>query len=752
MNLLITVQGLVQGVGFRPFTVRLANELNITGIVQNAGGDVRILAAGSDASLQLFLYKLSKNAPASAQITRIRTEYTPGDMPFPDFRILKSSEKRIDTPIMSPDLPLCDACRRELFDEENRRYQYPFISCVDCGPRYSILTGVPYDRETTSMDEFAMCDACAAEYKGVDRRMHAQTISCPDCGPQPIFISHEDIKEKQQAIDACISSIQSGEVVAMKGIGGYHLVCLPSRSDTVMHLRQIKARDQKPLAVMFPDLSSISHVCNVSQIEEQLLTSSARPIVLLPKERDVFVPEVCASSRFVGAFLPYSGLHELILSRTGPLVVTSANRSEEPILFRDEEALSFAKEHAIPILYHTREIVTPMDDSVVREISDREQMVRRGRGYVPLPIQTDREVRVPILSLGGDLKNSFNLSAKNLHFLSQYAGDLQNKSIYTSFSENISHMRAIFSVDPIAYVCDCHPGYFSSEMAKELATREGKPLLRIQHHHAHIASVMAEHGVCSCIGVAFDGVGYGDDGAVWGGEFLLCQGEAYLRKGHLSYVSLVGGDAASKMADRTADCYLHAAGAVEKMRHRDKEMLCRALETHTQTSLYSSMGRLFDAVASVLCLCSENTYEGECAISLENAAAKAREAHLPPEEFSFLIQRDGEMLLPCAEKMVLAISDRAVSGGNIYAIADGFHVAVTKMIVSICKEISEKTGEKNIALSGGVFANTLLVSDCIMELEKEHFAVYLNEQVPPGDGGICLGQAYVAGYLLEQEQ
>lgn len=752
MNLLITVQGLVQGVGFRPYTVRLANELNITGIVQNFGGDVRILAAGSDASLQLFLYKLSKNAPAAAQITRVRTEFAPGEMPFPDFRILKSSDKTLDTPILSPDLPLCEACREELFDKDNRRYGYAFISCVDCGPRYSILTRIPYDRETTSMDPFTMCEACAAEYKGADRRMHAQTISCPDCGPQPILLMHGERKEKQEAIDTCISLLLAGEVVVMKGIGGYHLVCLPSRSDSVNHLRQIKARDKKPLAVMFPDVLSISENCEVSPAEEQLLTSNARPIVLLSKKTDVFVPEVCADSRFIGAFLPYTGLHELVLSRTGPLVVTSANASDEPILFQEEEALSFAEKHNIPILYHTRVIVTPMDDSVVRVIAGREQMVRRGRGFVPLPIQTDKEMPVPIMSLGGDLKNSFCLSVGNLHYLSQYAGDLSKNAIYEHFSENISHMRSIFSIHPMAYACDDHPGYFSSEMAERLAKEEEKPVLRIQHHHAHIASVMAEHGLFSCVGVAFDGTGYGEDGEIWGGEFLLCRGETSLRKGHLSYVRLVGGDAASKRADMTADCYLYAAGAAQRMRHPEKELLCRALETHTQTSRYSSMGRLFDAVASILHLCHENTFEGECAICLENAAAKAREAHLPPEEFSFSILRDGDMLLPNAEKMILDISDRAESGGNVFAIADGFHVAVTKMIACICKEISEATGERQIALSGGVFANTLLVSDCIMELEKEHFAVYVNEQVPTGDGGICLGQAYVAGNLLEQER
>lgn len=761
MILLIKVLGLVQGVGYRPFVARLAEKLGISGSVRNSGGIVYILAAGSRDALESFTGSLSSECPPGADVAQVLTVPAPEGTEIPSgFQIIRSSEDAEHTPVLPPDLPMCGKCRSELYDPQNRRSGYPFISCVDCGPRYSIIRDIPYDRETITMDVFPMCPACEKEYAGEDsdRRRHAQTISCHDCGPRLILKTGGRVFEKAEALSRGIDILKTGGILAVKGIGGYQLACLPGPDDTVRALRMFKGRDRKPFAVMFPDLSSIREMCLVSKEEEALLLSSARPIVLLNRLSCPFSAEVNGVSRFQGAFLPYTGLHQLLTDACGPLIMTSANLSDEPILYRDADILAVDSPYLSGVLYHTREILTPLDDSVARVAAGRRQLIRRSRGYVPLPVPVSGPSPVTVLAFGGDLKSSFCLYKDNRAYLSQYFGDMDNYAVRRNYIENVSRMKRLFRMEPDILACDLHPRYLTSDLASKWAApqaddqawdRAELQVVRIQHHHAHSASVMAEHGLDSCIGVAFDGTGYGTDGAVWGGEFLLCKGGSYTREAHLSYVRLCGGDAAARKADLAAFCYLDAAG--DAMPHADADVLRAALRDERLTHRTSSAGRLFDAVSAVLGLCTENTYEGECAVMLENAAEQAERDNIPPYSLHFPLEhgKDGSTADPV--RVVSEVYRAVRAGADRNALALGFHMAIVEMIVTLCRHIREKCGENRVALSGGVFANMILTETCTSELQKEGFTVYMNESVPANDGGISLGQAWICGQLKKTE-
>jgi len=738
----ISVFGVVQGVGFRPFVARLADELGVCGIVMNNGGIVEITADASKQTMDQFIHRLKSRQPAGANVTRILT-VPASHRTFSGFQIVESALTSQETPLIPPDLPICADCLRELSSPADRRYLYPFISCVACGPRYSILNSLPYDRCNLTMEEFPMCDACTQEYTGDDRRRHAQTISCHDCGPQLIFKMGETVYHREEALKKSIELLSSGAILALKGIGGYQFACLPGDQAAVERLRLLKHRDKKPFAVMFPSINSIRDVCSVNLAEEKLLASAARPIVLLNKKLDSFCTSLSGGSRFLGTFLSCTGLHQLLLDACGPLVMTSGNFSDEPIIISDDEMLHFQSEYLDGILYHQRQIVTPLDDSVTRVIFDSPQLIRRSRGYVPTPISLENCAGKSILAMGGDLKACFCLLKDGRAYLSQYFGDMEQYEVSKVYRENVSRMERLFRIEPSVIVCDLHPNYLTSR----LAAQADKPMISIQHHHAHIASVMAEHNLKSCIGVAFDGIGYGTDGCVWGGEFLLCNGSKFERSAHLNYVTLCGGDRASKDADLTALCYLQAAG-VEVQNDRSP-VVRAALVNNINTFQSASMGRLFDAVSAILNIRMFNSYEGECAIALENAAAAAPISQTAPYPLELeLGMMDSELVLNQV-KLIQDIDLAAKSGVSAGSLALGFHLAVARAVLTVCKQIRAQSGENKTAMSGGVFSNLLLTQECVKLLKEADFEVFLNHDVPCNDSGICLGQAWLCAQQEE---
>lgn len=757
MNLHVTVLGVVQGVGYRPFVARLAEELGITGTVRNSGGNVHILAQGGQTQLDLFVRTLSERRPPDARVIQILTEPAAGEEEYSDFQIINSTGTIEYTPLLPTDLPVCRTCREELCDPQNRRFGYSFISCVDCGPRFSIMETIPYDRGTITMNAFPMCPACSKEYTGDDRRRHAQTISCRECGPQLILAIPGLTLHKDTALSRSIEILGGGGVLAIKGIGGYQLACRPDIPAAVDSLRKLKNRDRKPFAVMFPNLNRIKDTCIVSLEEERLLLSTARPIVLLSTERpkllhsssrkDTFCPEVNAGSRFLGAFLPYTALHHQLTDACGPLIMTSANKSNEPILFRDEDILPETSPYLSGVLYNTRRIVTPLDDSVARVIAGKSQVIRRSRGYVPSPVILSENTPHTILAMGGDLKSSFCLYQNDRAYLSQYFGDMESYQVQKNYQESILRMQKLFHLEPDMLACDLHPLYRTSAMTEEWNGHKDIRRVLVQHHHAHAASVLAEHGIDSCIGVTFDGTGYGTDGAIWGGEFLLLSGPFFTREAHLSYVTLCGADEAARQADLTANCYLSAAG--EELRHKDAAVIRAALLDKSLTQQTSSMGRLFDAVSSVLGICHLNSYEGECAVMLENAAAEAIKDGISPYPLHFPVTHGMDESTADQIALLDEIYKAVKNGCDTKALALGFHMAIVEMVVTLCIHIREKSGETRVALSGGVFANLILTEKCVAELEKNDFAVYINQSVPTNDGGICLGQAWICGQMLK---
>ena len=811
------VLGVVQGVGFRPFVAETARELSIRGSVCNSGGVVRIEAFGTGEAMEEMIRRLRFCAPTSARVERVVVEEgKEAGYPEPaDFRIVESEkENKADIPLIPPDLPICEDCLAEMRDPSNRRFRYPFISCTACGPRYSILEALPYDREHISMRDYAMCAECRREYRQPGgRRRHAQTISCPDCGPQLILSGPEEFASEvtsegnvpsglqpdtEAALEKAAGILKAGGLLAVKGIGGYQFACRPDLEETVRRLRLLKGREKKPFAVMFPSLESIRAFCRVSRQEEALLVSPARPIVLLERKGvDAFCPSLCSESRYLGAFLPYTGLHQLLTEEVGPLVMTSANVTDDPIFTQEKELAQLWQrfpDFLSGAAWNTRRIVTPLDDSLMRVTAGHVQMLRRSRGFVPSPVylaerrhpasqertdsasQRNTDPAFPVLAFGGDLKAVFCLAAGNRAYLSQYFGDMENFRVYQIWKKELSRMEKLFGLRPGALVCDLHPGYVTAQMAEKTAKESGLFLLRVQHHHAHAASVMAEHGLERCIGVVFDGTGYGTDGHVWGGEFLLCEGAFCERVGHLEEIGLAGGDAAALDAALDAACHLADLSGPENKKEPEwlqysllavpdevrsrLDFVKKVLEAGIHVQKSSSMGRLFDAVSALLGIRFSNSYEGECAIALENAAwmAKRRTAGkqeirplpFPVQEEDGMLTADRKTLLKALLREYARLTQNGMHREQAaQALALAFHDAAADMTLAMCRKLREKTGISQTALSGGVFANVLLQERCRTLLEKDGFQVYVNEQVPGNDGGICLGQAWIAARSLK---
>ncbi|MBI1258267.1 MAG: carbamoyltransferase HypF [Chloroflexi bacterium] len=759
----IQVQGIVQGVGFRPFVYRLAVDLGLTGFVRNDGSGVTIEIEGRDAALDHFLTALSAQAPPLAQIDSYMTSVIDcsGESAF---RIVESQTDAARNTLISPDVGLCDDCLTELLNPLDRRYRYPFINCTNCGPRFTIVRDTPYDRDKTTMQAFRLCPACEAEYQNPrDRRFHAEPNACPQCGPHLSLLAGDSAGEPgsippEQCISETVRLLADGAIVAIKGIGGYHLCCDALNASAVTRLRQRKQREAKPFALMVPDVETAQALCFVSEAEARLLTSRRRPIVLLRQRADnPLAPDTAPRYNTLGVMLPYTPLHVLLLSdfaaqfepsRPVALVMTSANISDEPIVYRDDEAQTCLAPIADHILTHSRPIQTRCDDSVVRLVGEREQFFRRSRGYVPEPIHLNNAFPAPLLAVGGQLKNTFCVGKAQHAFVSQHIGDLENLETLRAFGDEIEHFQLLFDIQPEIVAYDLHPDYLSSKYA---LTLDMARKIGVQHHHAHIASVMAEHGLeRRLIGIAADGSGYGTDGTVWGGEILLADLRQFERVAHLALVPLPGGEQAVRQPWRMAAVYLRQAYGddflkleipfVQQLDRKRWHILAQMIERRINSPLTSSMGRLFDAVAALLMLRNDAVYEGQAAVELEMLAQPSDDAY----PFALNTGSGGSSMQFDLRPTIRALVEELQRGESAALMAGRFHRTIAEVFVAVCERVRRQSGLSEVALSGGVFQNRLLLEQTLALLHKANFQTYINEQVPPNDGGLSLGQAAVA--------
>jgi len=743
----ISVSGIVQGVGFRPFVYRLARRLKLSGWVCNTSEGALVEVEGNESDLELFSQSLRKECPEIANIRDIEIEQL-APVGYSGFRIEHSSQTAETQIVVPADVATCEACLAEIFDKSNRRYKYAFTNCTNCGPRFSIIRQVPYDRQNTTMQFFEMCSDCKAEYENPsDRRFHAQPNACRKCGPH--LTLDGQIMGDIEVIKTAAQLLRQGEILAIKGLGGYHLACDARNTEAVKRLRRRKGRAQKPFALMCADLPIVHRICQVDRISEKVLLSSERPIVLMPSrsQKDVS-PEVAPGINTLGVMLPYTPLHHLLMAESPPiLVMTSGNLSEEPIAYDDEEALCRLGHIADSFLAHDRPIHVACDDSVVRVYQGIPMVLRRARGYVPQPLEL--RVDTPnVLACGGDLKNTFCLTKGRLALVSHHLGDLDNVSTLERYRDVVDHFCRFLDVQPVIIAHDLHPDYRSSWFARSF---DGLKQIGVQHHHAHVVSCMAENGVNSrVIGVAFDGTGYGLDGCIWGGEFMTADFSGFKRVAHLSYVPIPGGEASIHRPGRMALAYLWQAfgseGAnmaleiMDSLSEEEADITRIQIERGINCPPTSSMGRLFDAVAALLNLCSDVTYEGQAAMLLESIAEGPVDMVYP---YSVEVSQLGSLQID-VRPTIRAIVRDLKQGHEFGRISSCFHSTVADMIVCVCQRIRGETGLNRVALSGGVFQNALLLAMAVDRLGKNGFEVLRHMKFPCNDGGISLGQALVA--------
>ncbi len=754
----INVRGVVQGVGFRPFIYQLAASHNLRGWVCNTSEDVRIEVEGEAKDIERFLQGLREQAPPLAHIQDITV--TPGQPAgYKKFEIRPSIAEEGKYQLISPDIATCPDCLREIFDPADRRYRYPFTNCTSCGPRFTIIADVPYDRPNTTMRIFRMCPQCQKEYDNpLDRRFHAQPNACPVCGPQLELLDAKGhpVPCTDKIIETA-SLLKRGKIVAIKGLGGFLLACDATSETAVNRLRRRKNRPAKPLAVMVASLDEVKAHCYVNSTEAKLLTSPGSPIVLMKwKNNSMIGKSVAPGLNHLGVMLPYTPLHHLLMRETGrPLVMTSGNLSEEPIARDNDEALRRLAGIADYFLVHNRDIYARYDDSVMIVARGAPQFVRRARGFAPHPIQLIYKSK-QILGCGAEEKNTFCLTRDDHAFVSQHIGDMENLETLEHFTNTIGLYTKLFRIKPEIIACDLHPEYLPTKYAQKLAAESNIKLIQIQHHHAHIVSCLADNGLAGpVIGVALDGTGYGTDGQIWGGEFLVADYKNFKRVAHLEYLPLPGGALAIKKPYRTAAGYLMALGIdLDKelplagyLKPAELDVIKNQVEKGLNAPLTSSMGRLFDAVSALIGVRGIIQYEAQAAIELEVLAHRAdTEASLYP--FSVIAQ-DGVNIIKIHDLFTAIISDlhRNISQA---VIAARFHNTIAQMILEICNQISKKTGIKEVSLSGGVFQNRLLSGKTLALLESAGFKVYTHHQVPCNDGGISLGQVIVANSIMEK--
>lgn len=749
----VIVQGVVQGVGFRPFVYRLAHELDLGGWVVNSPQGVVIEVEALPARLDTFITRLQNELPPHAAIHKLHWHTSPplGERAF---EIRSSSPEGAKTTLVLPDLATCPDCLAELFDPTNRRYRYPFINCTHCGPRFSIIQGLPYDRPNTTMRGFMLCDECRAEYENpLDRRFHAQPNACPECGPQLALWNSDGaiLSVHDEALRAAADALRQGQIVALKGLGGFHLLVDACSAAAVARLRARKHREDKPLAVMCPSLDYIQTVCDVSELEKNLLTSAQAPIVLLRRTGGEIVDNVAPGNPYLGVMLPYTPLHHLLMRELGfPIVATSGNLSGEPICTDEHEALERLAGIADVFLVHNRPIARHVDDSIVRAVAGRELMLRRARGYAPLPVQLPQAVPT-LIAAGAHLKNTAAVAAGEQAFISQHIGDMETAQAFDAYRRVIADFQQLYDLHPSAVVCDQHPDYRSTHYAEDC----GLPVIRVQHHYAHVLACMAENQLEGpVLGVSWDGTGYGPDGTVWGGEFLRVSDHNFDRVAHLGTFRLPGGDQAVKEPRRSALGLLYTIFGddlppdllpVQSFSTAELALLKAALRLGLNAPLTSSAGRLFDAIAALVGLCQRSSFEGQAAMALEFAQDGLKTDKCYP----FAVTDITGELVTCRRILdlkptVLAIIDDLHAGVPIRNISAGFHRTLTEMIVHIARSV----GEKRVILTGGCFQNKTLLESTIDRLYAEGFQPYWHRTIPPNDGGIVLGQIMAA--LREQ--
>ena len=768
----VHVRGTVQGVGFRPHVYRIARENDLGGWVINNTEGVVLEVEGQPAAIAAFVRDLQAKAPPLAVIESVEVAAVPpiGER---DFRIGPSEAREGEFVPISPDVATCPDCQRELFDPSDRRHGYPFINCTNCGPRFTIVQDVPYDRPRTTMRVFPMCPDCEREYHDpTDRRFHAQPDACARCGPSltlvdragqplPLAPSPDGLDPSTPVVQRAAEALAAGLVLAIRGVGGFHLACDATNAEAVRTLRERKRRVDKPFAVMAADLAAARAFCEVSDAEAGLLDSAPRPIVLLrrrgsPEARRI-AEAVAPRNRNLGVMLPYAPLQYLLLDAVAKilpapvaLVMTSGNLSEEPIATGNQEALDRLADLADLFLLHNREIHVRCDDSVARVFRGRPTLLRRSRGYVPAPVKLKRKLG-EVLACGAELKNTFCLTRDDYAFLGQHIGDLENLETYESYRAAIEHMERIFRISPTVVAHDLHPDYLSTRYARERVAASGGRLraVGVQHHQAHVASCLVENAVEGpTIGVAFDGTGYGTDGGIWGGEFFVGEYARLERVGHLAYVGLPGGDAAVRRPARMALSYLRAAFGADlpgylpllgRVSSAERRVVLRQLETGLNSPPTSSVGRLFDAVSAILDVRDDVNYEGQAAIELEMLADESEASGYAWQP----VERDGALVLQPADLIRQVVAD-ARSGVPREKIAARFHNAVAGGVIAVCEGLRARHGLDRVALSGGVYQNAYLLGRTLDGLEALGFTVYTHRLVPPNDGGIALGQAAIA--------
>lgn len=730
------IHGRVQGVGFRPTVYRYARQLGLAGYVCNGPQGVTVEVEGDDLNVGLFFERLQHQPPRQAVIERLQKQVL-AVKGYDRFEVIESEPADQPLVAVSPDLAVCEDCRRDMADPANRRHGYVFTNCTNCGPRFTLIQDLPYDRPRTSMSVFTMCADCAREYRDpADRRFHAQPNACPRCGPQLELRVPGGQTQKQAPLPAAVELLKRGQIVAVKGLGGYHLACDALSREAVARLRARKHRGGKPFAVMFRDLATLKKYCRVSEVEEAELLSPAHPIVILASEAPAVQRSVSPDTPTIGAFLPYTPLHARLLESFEALVMTSANIADEPIISRDDE-LPRLVGLADAILTHNRGIVHKCDDSVLRVDLGQRQFLRRARGYVPNAIRVAGD-SAAILAVGGELKNTFCLVRDGQAYLSQHLGDLKEHRTYEAFAHEIGEWQRLLQIEPERIAHDAHPAYLSTKYAQRLAGAEASRVLPVQHHHAHIVSVMAEHDLHDCvIGVALDGTGYGSDGTIWGGEILVADRADFERAAHFKAYPLPGGDKAVEEPWRMAASVLCCEELAAP--NRRTELIYKMIAARFHAPLTSSAGRLFDAVAAILGLCDVAEYEAQGAIRLEAVADPTVTAR-----YRYNIALTDRPWVLDFGPMLREILDDKRAGVPVAEMAGKFHNTVAAAVVQTCRFLRGQRHLNTVALSGGVFQNALLLRRILTGLQRNQFQVYTNTRVPPNDGGLALGQAAVA--------
>ena len=747
----IEIIGIVQGVGFRPRVYSMVEQRGLSGSIANTAMGVVIEVEGPREDVEDFLARLPAEAPPLARIIELRT----WDLPCrgeSDFRILPSRDGGERQALILSDVAVCQECLAELFDPADRRFHHPFISCTRCGPRYTIVRDIPYDRARTAMAVFPLCPACLREYQDPsDRRFHAQATACPDCGPRVELLDSDGrLLAMGDPIAGAVELLEAGAVLAVKGLGGFHLAVDATDGAAVARLRARKGRVEKPFAIMVRDLGAIESLCHLEDEARELLRGPEAPIVLLPKRSSHAVAEeVAPFQRYLGVFLPYTPLHHLLFAkgRLLALVMTSGNLSEEPIAIDDQEAVRRLRGVADGFLVHDREILVRCDDSVLRVAGGRSRQLRRSRGYVPVPLLLHVDAP-PVLAVGGELKNTVCLTRGRLAFLSQHVGDLENAEAFRFFEETIAHLRRMLGVDPQVIAHDLHPDYLSTQWA---CAQRGTKRIAVQHHHAHVAACMAENRLEGrVIGLALDGAGYGTDGRIWGGEVLAADYRSFERLAHLAYVPMPGGAAAIREPWRMAVSHLVAhfgrgfldlpLDFVARLDQRRTEVVLRMLERGLNSPLTSSCGRLFDAVSALVGIRQEVNYEAQAAIELEMVAGEDEDGEVYPLDVA---PDEGGWQIRTGPLFAALVADLG-RGVPVGAISARFHRGLVAAFAELALRVRERTGLERVCLSGGSFQNLRLFEGLKAALETSGFEVFAHAEVPAGDGGLCLGQAMVA--------